>query len=60
MARAARCPCTVNWPTHPRRGAKGGGGGATDPFEPWRSGAAGRGQMAVGVVESVIWFYARR
>jgi hypothetical protein len=51
VARAARCPCTVD---AGRRGPKGDSGGATDPFGPWRSGAAGRGQMAVGVAESVI------
>jgi hypothetical protein len=51
IARAARCPCTVDGG---RRGPKGDSGSATDRFGPWRSGAAGRGQMDVGVVESVI------
>jgi hypothetical protein len=50
-ARAARCPCTVD---AGRRGPKGDSGEAMDPFGPWRSGAAGRGQMVVGVVDSVI------
>jgi hypothetical protein len=54
MARVARWPLTVIWPAHRRRGPKGDSGGATDSFGPWRSGAAGRGQMVVGVVESVI------
>jgi hypothetical protein len=27
----------------------------TGPFGPWRSGAAGREQMAVGVADSVIY-----
>jgi len=51
MARAARCPCTVD---AGRRGPKGDSVRDTDPFGPWRSGAAGRGQMAVGVVDSII------
>src|SRR3712207_6454425 len=45
-----------SWPVDGgRRGPKGDSGGATDPFGPWRSTAAGRGQAVVGVVESVIW-----
>jgi hypothetical protein len=55
MVRAASCPWTVD---AGRRGAKGDSVRDTDPFGPWRSGAAGRGQMVVGVVESVI--YSRR
>jgi hypothetical protein len=51
MARAASWPCTVD---AGRRGPKGDSVRDTDPFGPWRSGAAGRGQMVVGVVESVI------
>jgi hypothetical protein len=51
MARAARWPCTVD---AGRRGPKGDSVRDTDPFGPWRSGAAGRGQMDVGVVEFVI------
>ena len=51
MARAAGCPCTVD---AGRRGPKGDSGGATNRFGPWRSGAAGRGQMVVGVVDSAI------
>jgi hypothetical protein len=57
VARAARCPCTVICPTHPRRGPKGDSVRDTGPGGmafPWRSGAAGRGQMAVGVADSVI------
>jgi hypothetical protein len=52
MARAVSCPWTVD---AGRRGPKGDSVRDTDPFGPWRSGAAGRGQMAVGVVESVIY-----
>ena len=37
-----------------RRGPKGDSGRATDPFGPWRSSAARRGQAAVGVAESAI------
>ena len=51
MARTVGCLCTVD---AGRRGPKGDSVSDTDPFGPWRSGAAGRGQMVVGVVESVI------
>jgi hypothetical protein len=51
MARAAGCPCTVD---AGRRGPKGDSVCDTDSFGPWRTGAAGRGQTAVGVVESVV------
>jgi hypothetical protein len=51
VARAARWPCTVD---AGRRGPKGDSVRDTDPFGPWRSGAAGRGQMAVRVADSVI------
>jgi len=52
--RIVSCPCTVICPARPRRGPKGDSVRDTDPFGTWRSGAAGRGQMAVGIVDSVI------
>jgi hypothetical protein len=44
------------WPVDAgRRTVKGHSGIATGPFGGWRSGAAGRGQPAVGAVESAIY-----
>jgi hypothetical protein len=51
MARAAACAWLAD---AGRRGPKGDSGKATDPFGPWRTGAAKRVQADVGVVESTI------
>jgi hypothetical protein len=52
MARAAECAWLGD---AGRRGPNGDSGKATDPFGPWRSGAARRVQAGVWVVESAIW-----